>query len=115
MSFFSSIGKIGKGLIGGVAKVAGNVVGGYIGDPHLGSDMFSGSSATSGAPVAGSVSLTGGAQTSPSLSDQLRGLLLVASGNKPIQTQVESSALPSWLLPVALIGALILAAKALFK
>jgi len=131
MSFFSSIGKV----LGGVAKTVGgaalNVAGGAIGDNHLGTDLFGGSSASSTiatappqylssySPYSSGFGFNSGGvssvQQSPSLIDQFKGLLLVASGNKPIQTNVSSNALPSWLLPVGLVAAVLIGVKAVSK
>ena len=133
MSIFSSIGKALGSVAKSVGTVALNVGGGIIGDNHLGTDIFSGSSTTGSVQTAqpmmtdsvGNVTYgtgfgvasgaVGSVQTSPSILDQLKGLLLVASGNKPIQTEVNSSAVPSWLLPVGLGLAAIIGLKAVSR
>lgn len=126
MSIFSSIGKVLGGVGKAIGKTALNVGGGIIGDNHLGTDLFGGtSSPTVGAPVApgyniagaNGAALTSGAvgsvQTAPSFLDELKGFFMVASGNKPIQTSVSSPAFPDWLLPAGLILAALLVIKAL--
>jgi len=130
MSIFSAIGKAVGGLAKGVAKIGLNVAGGVIGDNHLGNDLFGSSGAAApvvqqAAPIGYSynpyaiqsagLSGVGVYQQTPSIIDQLKGMLQVASGNKPILTQVESSAIPPWLFPVGLVLAGLIALKMIFS
>lgn len=132
MSFFSSIGK----ALGKVGKVVGTTAL-NVGKSYLSGVTginFGGTAAQTAAvtdvtgngaynPAPGSaVNVATPISPTPStggtdLKDWLPGFLGVISGNRPVQVEASANKnqLPSWLLPVGLIGGLGVAVLAIFK
>ncbi len=119
MGLFSVFGKIGKALGKGalaVGKVGLGVAASYVGISLPGSSTNGAASADASGGSTNTYTPGSAAQSStPSLPDQLRGLLAVASGNKPIQVDAVSSSMPTWLLPVGILGLLGIGAAAVMK
>jgi hypothetical protein len=132
MSFWKTLGNVGKFL----GKTALNVGGGFIGVEGLGASVFSGGSSPApmqqvqqyngdvggmnygnGQPYGQQSYSTPGYGAAPNTASgmlkELPQLLAVMSGNRPVQVNATSSALPSWLLPLGIVGGLVLAFKAI--
>jgi hypothetical protein len=125
MSFWKTFGKINLGLAKGVGKLAGNVVGKYVGIDGLGNvfDKNKGN-ATGGAPVTAVDGAQMASPSRPSIGGSITGLLDAGasflSGRSHAQVDVNtgvggrlgdtsrSSGLPSWAIPAAIGGGLLL-------
>lgn len=125
MSFWKTFGKINLGLAKVVGKTAGNVVGSYVGIKGLGNVFDKNKSNATGGAVVTSVDGTqSNSPASPSIGGAITGFLGAATGLMAGKTHAQvdvntgvggrlgdagtPGGLPSWAIPAAIGGGLLL-------